>query len=151
MCTLFIHLPLCSPFFHFSLFVLPCLSLFTSSVAAGASLLSSLSDSSLSLAGSASLSGGSASGLLLPETGPPGQPPTTLALGRPLPVLLPQVERGFEEKVHFPAARTPEDHPGGRGATMRLSSTSCSTSAYTDPVPQKPPAPPNLGTPSRGA
>lgn len=80
-------------------------------MAAGAPLL--LSDSSLSLAGPASLSGGSASGFLLPETGAPGQPPTPLALGRTLPLLLPKVERGLEEEVHLPAAGTPEDHPGG--------------------------------------
>lgn len=72
-----------------------------------------LSDGSLSLAGPASLSGGSTLGLPLPETGPPGQPPSPLALGRPFPFLLPQVERGLEEEVHLPAARTPEDHHDG--------------------------------------
>lgn len=88
-----------------------------------------LSDSSLSLAGPASLPGGSASGLLLPETGPPGQPPPPLALGHPLALLLPKVERGLKEEVHLPAARTPDAHRGGRGGGVRRSSTSATPSS----------------------
>ena len=84
----------------------------------------SLSDSSLSLAGPASLSGGSPPGLLLLETGPPSQPPTPLPLGLPLPVLVPQMDRGHEEEVHLPTAGAPEAHPGGGGTGVRPSSAS---------------------------
>lgn len=86
-----------------------------------------LTDGSLSLAGPASLSGGSAPGLPFPETSPPGQPPPPFPLGVPLPpllLLLPQVERGHKKEVHLPAAGTPGDHPGGGGAGVRPSSTS---------------------------
>lgn len=83
----------------------------------------SLSDGSLSLAGPASLSCGSAPGLLLLKTGPAGQSQATVALGCPLPLPFPEDERGLEEEVHLPTTGTSEDQGGG-GAGMNASSTS---------------------------
>lgn len=144
------HLYICSLFSHFLGFMF--LYVLFSSVLTSCRRLAalvSLSDSSLSLAGPASLSGGSTPGLLLFETGPPGQPQTPLTLGRPLPLALPQVQRGLEEEVHFSTAGTSEDHLGGRGAGVRMSSTS------THPPPPQPKTsqylrnPPNLETHKR--
>lgn len=100
----------------------------------------SLSDGSLSLAGPASLSCGSAPGLLLLKTGPAGQSQATVALGCPLPLPFPEDERGLEEEVHLPTTGTSEDQGGG-GAGMNASSTSSKPPPQpkkTDSVPQNP-------------
>lgn len=99
-----------------------------------------LSDGSLSLAGPASLSCGSAPGLLLLKTGPAGQSQATVALGCPLPLPFPEDERGLEEEVHLPTTGTSEDQGGG-GAGMNASSTSSKPPPQpkkTDSVPQNP-------------
>lgn len=103
--------------------------------AADALPATSHSDASLSLAGPASLTSGSSPGLLLPPTSSSSQPTTPVTLGRPLPFLVPEVERGFTAKVHVPAAGAPEGHPGGRGASVRPSSTS---SCPSPPQPERP-------------